>query len=83
MVFQGNALLLGQTVGFNISLPLREVQNLDESAIRSKVAEVLCEVALNSNNVLDLAVDKTLGWHGKASRDHSGISPGPNFASLR
>lgn len=65
IVFQGNALLLGQTVGYNIALPLRDVQNLDESAIRNKVAEVVCEVALNSDNVLDLAVDKLSGGMAK------------------
>jgi phospholipid/cholesterol/gamma-HCH transport system ATP-binding protein len=52
VVFQGNALLLGQTVGYNIALPLREVQHLDESTIRSKVGEAVREVALNSDKVL-------------------------------
>jgi ABC-type transporter Mla maintaining outer membrane lipid asymmetry ATPase subunit MlaF len=47
VVFQGNALLSGQTVGFNIGLPLREVQDLDESTVRKKVQDAVREVALD------------------------------------
>jgi phospholipid/cholesterol/gamma-HCH transport system ATP-binding protein len=65
VVFQGDALLLGQTVGYNIALPLRDVQHLDESTIRSRVGEVVREVALNSDNVLDLTIDKLSGGMAK------------------
>ena len=47
VVFQGNALLSGVTVADNIALPLREVQHLNESTIRSRVNEAVREVALN------------------------------------
>src|SRR5580704_14884054 len=47
VVFQGNALLSGHTVGFNIGLPLREVQDLDESTVRKKVQDAVREVALD------------------------------------
>jgi phospholipid/cholesterol/gamma-HCH transport system ATP-binding protein len=65
VVFQGNALLLGQTVSDNISLPLREVQSLDESTIRSKVYQVVREVVLDPDKVLDLTIDQLSGGMAK------------------
>jgi phospholipid/cholesterol/gamma-HCH transport system ATP-binding protein len=65
VVFQGNALLSGQTVGFNIGLPLREVQNLDESTVRTKVQNVLREVALDPDKDLTLTTDQLSGGMAK------------------
>ena len=65
VVFQGNALLSGRTVGYNIALPLREVQDLDESTIRRKVSEVVREVALDPDKDLDLTVDQLSGGMAK------------------
>jgi len=65
VVFQGNALLLGQTVGYNIALPLREVQGLSESTIHSKQCEVLREVALDPDKDLDLTIDQLSGGMAK------------------
>jgi phospholipid/cholesterol/gamma-HCH transport system ATP-binding protein len=65
VVFQGNALLTGHTVGFNIALPLREVQGLDESIVRRKVQDVVREVALDPDKDLDLTVDELSGGMAK------------------
>lgn len=65
VVFQGNALLSGQTVVENISLPLREVQGLDEPTIRRKVDKVVREVTLDPDTVLDLTVDQLSGGMAK------------------
>lgn len=65
VVFQGNALLSGKTVGDNIALPLREVQRLDESTIRRKVNEVVREVALNPDRDLGLKIDELSGGMAK------------------
>ena len=65
VVFQGNALLAGRSVEANISLPLREVQRLDESTIRGKVREAVREVALDPEKVLDLAVEELSGGMAK------------------
>jgi phospholipid/cholesterol/gamma-HCH transport system ATP-binding protein len=65
VVFQGNALLSGRTVGNNIALPLREVQDLDESTIRTRVHEVVREVALDPDKDLDLTVDQLSGGMAK------------------
>jgi phospholipid/cholesterol/gamma-HCH transport system ATP-binding protein len=65
VVFQGNALMLGMAVGYNIALPLHEVQDLDESTIRSKVDEVLGEVALKPDKVRDLTIDELSGGMAK------------------
>jgi phospholipid/cholesterol/gamma-HCH transport system ATP-binding protein len=65
VVFQGNALLLGKTVGYNIALPLREVQDLDESTVHSKVYEVVREVALDPDRDLDLTIDQLSGGMAK------------------
>jgi phospholipid/cholesterol/gamma-HCH transport system ATP-binding protein len=65
VVFQGNALLSGQTVGFNIGLPLREVQNLDESTVRTRVQNVLREVALDPDKVVGLTTDQLSGGMAK------------------
>jgi phospholipid/cholesterol/gamma-HCH transport system ATP-binding protein len=65
VVFQGNALLSGHTVGFNIGLPLREVQNLDEPTVRTKVQNVLREVALDPDKDLALTTDQLSGGMAK------------------
>jgi phospholipid/cholesterol/gamma-HCH transport system ATP-binding protein len=65
VVFQGNALLSGQTVDFNIGLPLREVQNLDESTVRTRVNKVLQEVALDPEKVVNLTTDELSGGMAK------------------
>lgn len=65
VVFQDNALLLGQTVGYNIALPLREVQGLDESTIHSKQYEAVREVALDPNKDMDLTIDQLSGGMAK------------------
>ena len=65
VVFQANALLSGQTVGFNIGLPLREVQNLDESTVRTRVQNVLREVALDPDKVVGLTSDQLSGGMAK------------------
>jgi len=65
VVFQGNALLSGYTVGFNIGLPLREVQNLDEPTVRTKVQNVLREVALDPDKDLALTTDQLSGGMAK------------------
>jgi phospholipid/cholesterol/gamma-HCH transport system ATP-binding protein len=65
VVFQGNALLSGHTVGFNIGLPLREVQNLDEPTVRRKVQGVLREVALDPDEDLALTTDQLSGGMAK------------------
>lgn len=64
VVFQGNA-LLGQTVGDNIALPLREVQGLDESTIRRKVDDAVREVALDPDKDLNLTIDQLSGGMAK------------------
>jgi phospholipid/cholesterol/gamma-HCH transport system ATP-binding protein len=46
MVFQGSALFDSLTVGENVAFPLREHTDLDEEAIRSRVAEKLSLVGL-------------------------------------
>jgi phospholipid/cholesterol/gamma-HCH transport system ATP-binding protein len=65
VVFQGNALLSGHTVGYNIGLPLREVQDLDESTVRTKVQNVLREVALDPDKDLALTTDQLSGGMAK------------------
>jgi phospholipid/cholesterol/gamma-HCH transport system ATP-binding protein len=65
VVFQGNALLSGRTVEANIALPLREVQDLDESTIRSKVREATREVALDPDKDLGLTIDQLSGGMAK------------------
>jgi phospholipid/cholesterol/gamma-HCH transport system ATP-binding protein len=65
VVFQGNALLSGQTVEFNIGLPLREVQDLDESTVRTRVQTVLREVALDPDKDLALTTDQLSGGMAK------------------
>ena len=65
VVFQGNALLSGQTVEFNIGLPLREVQDLDESTVRTRVQTVLREVALDPDKVMTLTTDQLSGGMAK------------------
>jgi phospholipid/cholesterol/gamma-HCH transport system ATP-binding protein len=65
VVFQGNALLSGKTVENNIALPLREVQDLDESTIRRKVREVVHEVALDPDTDLGLTIDQLSGGMAK------------------
>ena len=65
VVFQGNALLSGWSVEANIALPLREVQHLDESAIRAKVQKALREVALDPEKNLNLIVDELSGGMAK------------------
>jgi phospholipid/cholesterol/gamma-HCH transport system ATP-binding protein len=65
VVFQGNALLSGHTVGFNIALPLRQVQNLEESLVRRKVQDVVREVALDPDRDLDLTIDQLSGGMAK------------------
>lgn len=65
VVFQGNALLSGHTVGFNIALPLREVQDLDESVVRRKVQDVVRVVALDPDKDLDLTIDQLSGGMAK------------------
>lgn len=65
VVFQGNALISGRTVEANIALPLREVQHLDESVIRSRVRAVLREVALDPARDLDLTVEQLSGGMAK------------------
>ena len=65
VVFQSNALLSGHTVGFNIALPLSEVQGLDEPTVRRKVDEVVREVALNPETDLDLTIDQLSGGMAK------------------
>jgi phospholipid/cholesterol/gamma-HCH transport system ATP-binding protein len=65
VVFQGNALMSGQTVGDNIALPLREVQRLDESTIRRKVNDAIREVALDPDRDLNLTIDQLSGGMAK------------------
>jgi phospholipid/cholesterol/gamma-HCH transport system ATP-binding protein len=65
VVFQGNALLSGHTVGFNIAAPLREVQGLDGSIVRRKVQDVVREVALDPDKDLDLTIDQLSGGMAK------------------
>jgi phospholipid/cholesterol/gamma-HCH transport system ATP-binding protein len=65
VVFQGNALLSGHTVGFNIGLPLREVQDLDESTVRKKVQDAVREVALDPDKDLSLTTDQLSGGMAK------------------
>jgi phospholipid/cholesterol/gamma-HCH transport system ATP-binding protein len=65
VVFQDNALLSGQTVGFNIGLPLREVQDLDESTVRKKVQDAVREVALDPDKDLSLTTDQLSGGMAK------------------
>ncbi len=65
VVFQGNALLSGSSVETNISLPLREVQHMDESAISRRAGEVLREVALDPEEDLHLIVDQLSGGMAK------------------
>jgi phospholipid/cholesterol/gamma-HCH transport system ATP-binding protein len=65
VVFQGNALLSGQTVGDNIALPLREVQRLDEPTIHRKVDAIVREVALDPDKDLDLTVEQLSGGMAK------------------
>jgi phospholipid/cholesterol/gamma-HCH transport system ATP-binding protein len=57
-VFQGNALLSGMTVAYNIALPLREVQHLDESTICSRVDQAVREVALDPIKDLSLTIGR-------------------------
>jgi phospholipid/cholesterol/gamma-HCH transport system ATP-binding protein len=65
VVFQGNALLSGKTVAYNIALPLREVQHLDESTVRSRVDQAVREVALDPIKDLGLTVDQLSGGMAK------------------
>jgi phospholipid/cholesterol/gamma-HCH transport system ATP-binding protein len=65
VVFQTNALLSGRTVGYNIALPLSEVQGLDESTVRRKVSEAVREVALDPEKDLDLSIDQLSGGMAK------------------
>lgn len=65
VVFQSNALLSGRTVGYNIALPLREVQDLGESTVRRRVSEVVREVALDPDKDLDLSTDQLSGGMAK------------------
>jgi phospholipid/cholesterol/gamma-HCH transport system ATP-binding protein len=65
VVFQGNALLSGWSVGANIALPLREVQHLGESTITRRVREALQEVVLDPEQILDLSVDQLSGGMAK------------------
>lgn len=65
VVFQGNALLSGMTVAYNIALPLREVQHLNESTIRSRVDQAVREVALDPINDLSLTIDQLSGGMAK------------------
>lgn len=65
VVFQGNALLSGMTVAYNVALPLREVQRLDESAVRTRIDEVLREVALDPTTDLNLTPDQLSGGMAK------------------
>lgn len=65
VVFQGNALISGRTVEANIALPLREVQHLDESIIRSRVRAAVREVALDPARDLDLTVEQLSGGMAK------------------
>lgn len=65
VVFQGNALLSGKTVEDNIALPLREVQHLDESIIRSRVRNAVREVALDPARDLDLTIEQLSGGMAK------------------
>jgi len=65
VVFQGNALLSGQTVSDNIALPLREVQRLDEPTIRRKVYDVVRQVALDPEKVLDRMIEQLSGGMAK------------------
>ena len=65
VVFQGNALLSGHTVGFNIGLPLREVQDLDEATVRARVQGVLREVALDPDKDVALTTDQLSGGMAK------------------
>lgn len=65
VVFQGNGLLAGRTVEYNIGLPLREVQGLDEPTIHSTVVEVTREVALDPDKDLDLTIDQLSGGMAK------------------
>jgi phospholipid/cholesterol/gamma-HCH transport system ATP-binding protein len=65
VVFQGNALLSGRTVDYNIALALHEVQDLDESTIRNKVYKAVREVALDPDKVLDLTADQLSGGMAK------------------
>lgn len=65
VVFQSNALLSGRTVGYNIALPLQEVQDLDEPTIRRKVSEVVREVALDPDKDLNLSIDQLSGGMAK------------------
>jgi phospholipid/cholesterol/gamma-HCH transport system ATP-binding protein len=65
VVFQRNALLSGRTVGYNIALPLREVQDLDESTVRRRVSEVVREVAPDPDKDLDLSTNQLSGGMAK------------------
>jgi phospholipid/cholesterol/gamma-HCH transport system ATP-binding protein len=65
VVFQGNALLSGQTVGFNIGIALREVQDLDEATVRTRVQNVLREVALDPDKDINLTTDQLSGGMAK------------------
>jgi len=65
VVFQGNALLSGQTVGFNIGIALREVQDLDEATVRTRVRNVLSEVALDPDKDIALTTDQLSGGMAK------------------
>src|SRR5271165_7014755 len=65
VVFQGKALLMGKTAGYNIALPLREVQDLDESTVRSKVDEAIREGAFNTDWDLSLTIDQLSGGMAK------------------
>ena len=64
-MFQGNALLSGRTVGYNIALPLSDVQNLDEATIQRKVSEALREVALDPDKDSNLSIDQLSGGMAK------------------